>query len=160
MKSSRNGDTIEIKIEGSLGESSPLYTLPLQGAKNIVLDLAQMTYMNSIGVKQWIIWSDKIPRDCQVKLINCPMMMASQASAVVGFMKPNMKIESVNLPYACDECGNEDSHKIVRGKEYEYAGGGLPERIELVDPMKCRKCGKDTLVPDVIIAKTFKFLKE
>ncbi len=129
MKFNRTGTTLEISLEGAIGESTPMFTLPLESTKEIRVDLAKVTYMNSIGVKQWILWTVKIPKDCKVLLFNCPFLFASQASMVVGFAPKNMTIESLKLPYACEACGFEELYLAHRGKDYEYAEAGHPGQV-------------------------------
>jgi hypothetical protein len=147
-----------IAIEGAIGESTPMFTLPLENTKEITLELGKVTYINSIGVRQWILWTMKIPRDCKVKMMNCPFVFASQASMVVGFTTKNMTIESLRLPYACENCGFEDTYLAERGKDYEYPLPGQPARVSAPDRRECPKCKTVQLEPDFFREKTFKFL--
>lgn len=160
MKSQRQGSRLELFLEGAIGETTPLFNLPVQDVKELVLDMSKVTYINSIGVKHWILWTVRLPADCQVKLVNTPFVIASQASMVMGFTTPNMKIESIRVPYACDACGVEDSRLLVRGKDYEYgdAAKGAKPLMQPPEHETCPKCGAKQLEPDFIIDKTFKFL--
>lgn len=159
MKTTKTGSTLNVSLEGAIGESTPMFTLPLDGTKEINLDLGKVTYINSIGVRQWIIWTMKIPRDCKVKMVNCPFVFASQASMVMGFLTPNMTIESVRLPYACESCAFEESYLASRGKDYEYpAGPGISSKVMIPEQRECPKCKKPELDPDFFVEKTFKFL--
>jgi ribosomal protein L44E len=78
---------------------------------------------------------------------------------VVGFCKPNMKIESIRLPYICEECGMEHMRMAVRGKDFEYATAGAPMKVDVPDPAECPKCKKVIAEPDFLVDKTFKFLE-
>lgn len=147
-------------MEGPIGETTPMFNLPLAGLKEITLDMAKVTSINSIGIKQWISWTLKIPTGCQVKMENCPFIIGSQASMVVGFTKPNMKIMSLRLPYICGECDHEHMREAKLGVDYHYAEGGNPARIEAPEQVKCPKCGKDSAEQDFLTEKTFKFLDQ
>lgn len=159
MKFNRTPTTLEVEMVGPIGETTPMFNLPLAGLKEITLNMSGVTMINSIGIRQWIIWTNKIPADCIVKMVNCPYVIASQASMVVGFQKSNMKIESLRLPYMCEECGAEQFVAANRGTDYEYQNGETPMRLNLPEKLACPKCGKETSEPDFLAEKTFKFLE-
>lgn len=160
MKFQRTPINLTVQMEGPVGETTPMFSLPLAGLKEIVLDMSKATTINSIGIKQWIMWTVKIPKDCVVRLINAPFIIAQQASMVVGFMKANMKIESLRLPYICTECDTEHMREAKLGVDYDYAApGGVPPKINIPEEAKCPKCGKEKAEPDFLTEKTFKFLE-
>jgi hypothetical protein len=159
MKVTRTDKTIVAEMEGPIGETTPLFTFKLEGATQLTLDMGKVTQINSIGVKHWITWTLRIPRDCKVSIVNCPYVIVSQASMVMGFITPAMKIESFRAPYVCESCNFEEIQLTSRGKQYEYASGGVGAKIELPQDLVCSKCRKGKLEPDFLIDKTFKFLK-
>lgn len=154
----RSGNQLVINLTGSIGDTTPLFTVPLGGVAKLTLDLSEVTSINSIGVKNWIMWTVRIPKDCNTKLINCPFVIASQASTVVGFCPQGMTIDSIRAPYSCENCSTEITRLVSRGTDYEYASGGSPKRITITEHLTCTKCGKGSLEPDFILEKTFKFL--
>ncbi len=158
MKVTRDAGILNIALEGALGETSTFFTMPLQDPKHIVIDMSGFTSINSIGVKNWILWTLKLPAGCKVQLFNCPLVIASQASMVMGFVNPKITIESLRLPYICESCSVETMCKVERGKDYQYAQDGLPAKITLPTNVPCGKCGSGKMEPDLIISKTFKFL--
>jgi hypothetical protein len=159
MKVTRTDKTIVVEMEGPIGETTPLFTLKLEGTTQLTLDMSKVTQINSIGVKHWITWTLRIPSDCKVSIVNCPYVIASQASMVVGFITPAMKIESFRAPFVCENCNYEEIHLTTRGKEYEYPANGVDAKINLPQELVCSKCRKGKLEPDFLIEKTFKFLK-
>lgn len=156
VTSDQNG--MHVNVVGSIGEATPLFTLPIGQATQLTLDLSQVTSINSIGVKHWIQWTVRIPKNCPVKLINTPFVIVNQASMVFGFSTPNMKIESFMVPYACDSCRNEQYYLQVRGKDYDYAQPGKPAWNRIAPEYTCLKCGKGKLEPDFSPEKSLKFL--
>ncbi len=144
-------------MSGPIGETTTLFTMPMGGLKEVLLDMNEVTFINSIGIKHWIIWTVKIPAECIVRMQNCPFVIGTQASIVVGFTKPNMKIESMKVPYACDSCGTEHLYLANMGKDYFYAVGDTPAQLLLPESMPCPKC-KGPMEQDFIVEKTFKFL--
>lgn len=154
----RTGAHLHVSLEGAIGENTPMFTLPMENTQELTLDLGKVTYINSIGVRQWILWTLKIPPDCAVKMVNCPFVFSSQASMVVGFMTKNMTMESLWLPYACENCKFEDSYLAKRGTDYEYPSAGQPSRVSVPEQRTCPKCKTDNLETDFLRDKVFKFL--
>jgi Zn finger protein HypA/HybF involved in hydrogenase expression len=148
---------VNIVIDGAIGESTQMFTMPLTGVTELTIDMGKMTYINSIGVKHWILWTLRIPSDCKIRIINAPSVIASQASMVLGFLTKHMTIESILMPYYCDACGYEIFNTITLGKDYEYASESKPVRINL-HALNCPKCSTPTLEPDYLAKKTFGFL--
>jgi hypothetical protein len=159
MKVQRNKDQVHVALDGAIGETTPLFILPVSDIKDLTVDMSGVTYINSIGVKHWIMWTQKIPTTTAVKLLNCPFVIVSQASMVVGFLTKNMKIESFRMPYACEECGKEEQMTAVRGTDYEYPSEGAPRKIAVPEELPCTKCKEGKLEPDFFLDKTFKFLE-
>lgn len=158
MKVTRNKDQVHCALEGAIGETTPLFILPMADIKELTVDMTNTTYINSIGVKHWILWSQKIPATTNVKLVNCPFVIVSQANMVVGFITKQMKIESFRMPYACEECGKEEIMTAVRGTDYEYATETTPKKINIPAELPCTKCKEGKLEPDFFKDKAFKFM--
>jgi hypothetical protein len=158
MKIERDGSKVKAEIQDPIGEGAPLFVFALDGVQELVVDLKAVTMINSIGVKYWILWTSRIPTNCQVMLINCPYVFVSQASMVVGFIPPIMKIQSFRMPYSCMECGEEEFVLATRGADYEYAAPPSPKKIQLPEGSICSKCKKGQMEPDFLVEKTFKFL--
>lgn len=156
MKVKKNGTEFEFILDGAVGEGSPLFEQDIRSATRIVIDAEKMTYINSIGVKNWIIWTGRIPRTCGFQLVNAPLVMINQASTVVGFMPAHGLVASFNAPYVCPECDAELMVKVELGKHYGYAEGGQPRLLKLPE-VACPKC-KTIMETDFLEAKVFTFL--
>ncbi len=153
----RTPTNLVVQMSGPIGETTALFTLPMAGLKDIVLDMNEVTFINSIGIKHWILWTVKIPHDCVVRMLNCPFVIGTQASIVVGFAKPNMKVETLKVPYICNACGTEHLYLAKMDKDYFYAVGSKAAEILLPESIPCPKC-KEAMEQDFIVEKTFKFL--
>lgn len=158
MKVQRGKDNVHVALEGPIGETTGLFILPLQDIKELVIDMTNVTYINSIGVKHWITWAMKLPLTMKIQLINCPYVIVSQANIVVGFMTKNMRIESFRMPYACEECGREEIITATRGTNYEYPTAEAPKMINIAEELPCPKCEKGKLEPDFLRDSAFRFL--
>jgi hypothetical protein len=149
---------LKVALTGQIGETLPLYNQPLKGIKQLVLDMSKVSYISSVGVKAWIVWTVRIPADCLVSMVDVPYVIASQASMVLGFVNSRMKIESMRAPFLCASCGFEEIRPLKRGQDYEYATGGNPRSIKIPEKSVCSKCRATEAEPDFIQDKTFKFL--
>ena len=149
---------LQVAIEGAIGESTPFFLRPLKEVVSIDLDMSKVTYINSVGVKQWILWTMKIPKGCIVTLRNCPYVIVSQAGIVLGFITPNMRIASFRAPYICEDCGFEEVRLLEMGKDYFYSTATEPKRVHLNPDNICVKCKSTNVEHDFLIDKTFKFL--
>lgn len=158
MKVQRGKDNLHVALDGPIGESTGLFILPMKEIKELVIDMTNVTYINSIGVKHWITWAMKLPHDMSIKIVNCPYVIVSQANIVVGFTTKNMRIESFRMPYACEECGREEILTANRGTDYEYPTPEAPKMINIAEELPCPKCQKGKLEPDFFRETTFKFL--
>lgn len=150
---------LEFSVEGPISESNSIFSASVSNATEVHIDLSIMTFINSIGVKNWISFMVKIPTRAQVYLINAPLVMLNQVSMVQGFLPKNGFVQSFRAPYHCDSCGAEEIFLAERGKDYEYAShnGGTP-KIDIPEERPCSKCRKEMSL-DFNIAKTLAFLK-
>ena len=159
MKITRGEKQIHGEMEGSIGDTSLLFTVKLDGIKSLILDMTKVSSINSVGVKHWIMWTLRIPKDCLVTIVNCPYVIANQASIVMGFMSPQIKIESFRAPFVCNDCGAEEIRLLTRGNEYEYSAPPARSKIQIPKNITCVKCNKGALEPDFMVEMTFKFLQ-
>lgn len=157
MQSKVNGSLHEITLEGPISEKTEIYDYDLSNASEILINMEKVTFINSIGVKNWITWVLKIPHRCKVRLEKCPFVITNQVNIVQGFLPRNSQIESFNAPYICDSCGQEKYFMLSLGKEYEYATATSPKAVNLPEEVSCSKCG-DFMEPDFLVEKTFSFL--
>lgn len=156
MQMKKNGSVVEIAIEGPIGENSKVFTVDLRDTTRIVLDLEKVTYINSIGVKNWILWTVRVPPKAEFILKNVPLVIVNQASMVVGFIPDNGVIESFSAPYVCPSCNTEKMVSLRRGEHYQYATNTSSRMLNL-PALKCPKCGAE-MEPDFIEMKTCAFL--
>jgi hypothetical protein len=157
MQPNPKSRTIEVK--GMIGETTDFFRFPLDGLLELILDLKEMTLINSIGVKNWILWVNKVPEKLIVRMRNCPYVISNQASTVHGFLKQNFVIESMYAPFICPNCNEEKIELLIRGTHYEYALAGQAPVQKLPEPV-CQKCTPpQKYEPDFYPEKTFKFLQ-
>jgi hypothetical protein len=155
----RENDQAHVRIVGPIGETSDLFTANLEKIKVLTIDFKELTYINSIGIRSWILWksSSRFPVNISVVAINCPTVIINQASTVVGYFDSRFTIASLLAPYNCESCQYEEAVLWSLGADYQYATDTKPYSISPHAIKKCPKCG-EIMELDVIHDKFFKFL--
>lgn len=153
-----NGDAIEVFLEGPISEKTEIFDIKIQNFKDIKLNMAKVTFINSIGVKNWISWTMKMATGAKLTLEECPYVIVNQVNIVHGFVPKSTVITSFFAPFLCDECSHEQVLKLEHGVHYKYAQHQLPHEVNLPEVI-CAKCGA-VMEPDFMVDKTFGFLKE
>jgi anti-anti-sigma regulatory factor len=102
------GDVLVIK--GAIDESAELTAL-LERAQDrrLVLDLAGITFINSLGVRDWIrMQAAAKTAGIAVELRKVAEPLVHQLNMIIA-TRGAARVISFFAPYACDGCGREDS---------------------------------------------------
>ncbi|MBT7608676.1 MAG: hypothetical protein HN576_02900 [Bacteriovoracaceae bacterium] len=101
-------DEVNINIIGQIDEDSNFSKI-LEISKNIyILNLQEVTLINSCGVREWINFIEKIPKNSKIIYTNVPQIVVEQMNMVKGFLRNNDEIAAFYAPYY-----NETSDRIV-----------------------------------------------
>lgn len=123
-------------LAGSIDESANLLEL-LGRARTgrLVLDLAGVTFINSLGVRDWIrMQASAIQQGLAVELRRVAEPLVHQLNMIIA-TRGNARVVSFFAPYACDACGKEDSLLVDAVANAERLA-----RLE-PPPMVCPECG-------------------
>ena len=157
MISTLRDDTLEIVLEGSIDERCPLFKIGVGNAKKIVLNLEKIDYINSMGVKYWILWSVQLPSDLEIHIQKASMAVINQACSVHNLFSPQTVVESFMAPYLCPNCYAESCALVSLRTDYSYATATQKERLEM-PTVKCPGC-QAVMDADLMVAKVSTFLK-
>jgi hypothetical protein len=129
-------DGKQLVLTGALDESAGLIEL-VSRARNgrFVLDLAGVTFINSLGVRDWIRMQAAAQHaQLHVELRRCSEPLVHQLNMIIA-TRGSATVSSFYAPYACDKCGREDSLLVD-------AIANADKLAALVPPeMKCPECG-------------------
>lgn len=153
----KDGQRLSLQVSGYIGENSEFFEVDMRGLTDLDVDLAGVNYLNSIGVKNWILWTRRIPTGVKVSFHNCPSLVINQMSTVAGFLPAGASVQSLFVPYHCDNCSKDDSLLVHRGQQFEFGTSDLPRRVEILENKPCPDC-KSPMEADVIEEKFFSFL--
>ncbi|MGE0764155.1 MAG: hypothetical protein AB7N80_12815 [Bdellovibrionales bacterium] len=152
------GNECVIHISGTINENSDFSQLRLEGSKLIYLDLSEVKNLNSMGLRNWVMWIKQLKVKSQMVFRNCPRTVVDQMNILQGFLPMGAIVESFFVPYACPACGKEESYLAVRGKDYMEGSVDTKEGSSLPENGVCKSCGAKTEI-DIIPSKYFNFLK-
>ena len=109
--------------------------LPGAGPGRLRLDLAGVTFINSLGVREWIRFlATAAANGVQVELARVSEPLIQQLNMIVA-ARGQAEVLSFYAPYACDACGREDSLLIdLATHRGRLAKGEAP-------PATCPECG-------------------
>lgn len=123
-------------LAGAIDESAALHELIGRAAAGrLVLDLGGITFINSLGVRDWIRMQAAAQKaNLAVELRRVAEPLVHQLNMIIA-TRGNARVTSFFAPYACDACGREESLLI----DAVASAGGLA-KLE-PPPMTCPECG-------------------
>ena len=119
--------------------------------------MKKVDFINSCGIRLWILWVNKNIADHQVYFRNCPVCVVEQLNILSGFVPKSAIIESFYIPYYCADCDLEKP--ILFRNKYEYIRGSEDTQYTITypEPPTCDQCKKEMSL-EVVEVKYFNFL--
>jgi len=125
-----------LALAGSIDESAALHELIARARGGyLTLDLAAVTFINSLGVRDWIRMQAAAQKaNLVVELRRVSEPLVHQLNMIIA-TRGSATVSSFYAPYACDACGREDSLLIDARANHD--------RLMRLDPppMTCPECG-------------------
>ena len=155
--SENDQDGALVQFFGEVDEHADFSGIQLPASQGrITIDLKGLNLLNSVGLRSWVLWIKSIEQDIIV-LKNCPSVAVHQMNILEGFMPLKTVVESFEVPYHCESCGQDTMTWAKRGEHYFERTADKAQWIKLPDTVKCENCGEASGL-DVISAKYFHFL--
>jgi len=136
----QHGDVLV--LAGAIDDTCTLLALlPYAQHRRLVLDLAGITFINSLGVRDWIRMQAAAQQGgLGVELRRVSEPLVHQLNMIIATR--GARVASFFAPYACDRCGREDSLLID-------AIAHARALAQLSPPtMPCAECGADMAFND------------
>jgi len=103
-------DRTHVVLRGELTESTELEDLAPALVGRVDFDMSQLTYMNSLGVRAWVDFLDRVP--IRNYLFHaCSVAFVLQAALVDGVLGSG-SVVSFFAPYACELCTQREEHLL------------------------------------------------
>lgn len=142
---------IHVRLAGVIDEDSALEGASgeVQPGQLVVIDTAEVTRINSCGVRDWVNWLARLEaQGARVVLVDCSVHIVDQINMVHNFIGSG-QVKSFFAPYYCEVCDKE----LLQ----------LFEVAEIVDPLvihpPCPSCGRATEL-DHLPEQYFAFLED
>lgn len=125
----------------------------LPAGQKVVFDLSQITRMNSVGVREWILLLERsMPGHVKIEIKAVAQLIVEQANLIPNMLgKKGTPIRSFQAPYFCPTCNLEDTQVLKPEAVLASGVAKAPQR-------QCKQCGKD-LEFDWNEEEYFSFLK-
>ncbi len=124
-------------------------------AAQVVVDLKEVSSINSVGIRAWIMWFSEF-QDTHFTFVNCPKALVMQMNMVEGFLPPKSEVQSLEVPFYCEDCDEEKEVLFHVGQEIQVENGQVKLNYD-----KSKICGGDCDPElDVSEVKFFRFLTQ
>lgn len=126
----------QLVVSGAIDETANLMDLLGQAHDGqLVLDLSGVTFINSLGVRDWIRMQTTATQNrIQIELRRVAEVIIHQLNMITA-TRGTARVTSFFAPYACDRCGREESLVVD-------AVAHAPQLAQLQAPaMTCPECG-------------------
>ncbi len=125
-----------LALDGQIDEHNRLSELDslLSDASRLYVDLGAIRRINSIGVRDWVVWLTAArQRFAEVILTDCPPAIMHEVNLVKNFAA-GARIATFRVPYYCEACGKE-SMSLLKSSDLLAQGIKEPpsDRCERVE---------------------------
>lgn len=125
--------------------------------KTVVIDFADVTVLNSLGIRTWMVWLRQWIGQKDFVFRRCPKAVVDQFNVLSGFLPKGSVVESFYVPYFCDACTREQSILYRKDIDFKQARGESPAWVCEPKHVKCDICS-EALELDVRLPIYFSFL--
>jgi anti-anti-sigma regulatory factor len=133
----------QLVLAGAIDETSGLVQLLSHAVANqLALDLAGITFINSLGVRDWIrMQAQASQAGIGVELRRVAEPIVHQLNMIIA-TRGSARVTSFFAPYACDACGREESFLIDAVANAAQIANMEPP------PITCPECGAEMAFND------------
>lgn len=146
-------DASWVLLRGSIDEDAdfPDWGL-IQKQGKIILDLGALVAMNSSGIREWMLWTQKQPSEVKVvDLYNVPAFFLDQVTMVKGFLPVDFRIHSFRLRYYCEATEESKEKLFEEGLDLKFT---VPEAVTV-----STAAGEKTFEVDHLLSKTLRSIE-
>lgn len=110
----------------------------------LTIDLADVVYINSLGVRDWVEFLRRLEgKGVVLTFDRCSDVMVLQMNMING-ARGGATVRSLYAPFACDACGWEGASLVVTSEVAPVvAAGATPEAV-------CPDCGQKARFADFV----------
>lgn len=137
----QNGNTLVIRLSGSIEESVDFNKLIGPTATEIQVNCKGVSRINSVGVKAWIKYFKGLSdQGVKITFVECSTAIVEQINLISNFTCGGT-VESIFVPFSCTQC-HAELLGLYKVESLKKAGFKIP-------PLKCTKCGGEAEFDDI-----------
>ncbi|PWU12251.1 MAG: hypothetical protein C5B49_16605 [Bdellovibrio sp.] len=114
-----DGARLVVVMKGNIDEDAQFSPLEVGAVNVVVLDLAGVITIDSIGMRNWIKWVKAMPESLRLSVRRCPKVIVNQINMIAGFLPATAKIDSFYVPYYANVSGSETMVLFENGREFK-----------------------------------------
>lgn len=137
------GKNLSLSINGGITAETNLPRLLEQNYSQVIFDLMGVSYINSGGIRNWILWQTSARATyptAQFTYKNLPYILVRQAFSIKELLPKGSHIESFSVPYYCIKCNQAFDLSLSKDKDLNPSLSKA-ERVALISERPCPKCG-------------------
>ena len=127
-------------MEGVLDEETQLQEFFSDLPPEIWIDMSGIRRINSSGVRQFL--KAILVYDGVTHLRDCSPSVVDQINMIPEFAGRKGIVESILMPFYCEDCGHSQLEKFVVGKDKPFSGGKEEPSYD------CTECKKKVVFDD------------
>ena len=141
VKKEQKGNTLIVRIIGSIEESTNLDQLIGPPPAELHVYCKEIPRINSLGVRAWIRYFQAArTKGTVIKLFECSTAVIEQINFIANFAA-GIEVDSLCVPFSCTSCHTE-LIGIFKTTDLKKMKLKLPE-------LKCTKCGNKAIFDDI-----------
>lgn len=135
VNKTQKGDTEYVHVSGPLNEDATLVLTPHKTTlgKKVVFNLKDIDYINSSGVRVWVLFLRDIRKGREIFYEECSPAIVGQLN-IVSSMIEHVQVLSVQIPLQCSVCRTERLD-LAHAGAFPLSNAQLKAEV-------CRKCGE------------------
>jgi hypothetical protein len=131
-----------IRIKGPMTETIR-FPDPPPGATTLTIDLGEVDYINSTGVRVWLLWTKalaepKSPSDqpLRLEIQRAPLAFLILQEFIQNLIPANATVSSFYISYSCLSCADLNHNEVKNTKD----GAEALAILNSETPPACKKC--------------------
>lgn len=150
-----------VALAGTIDEFANFGTIPSGEISQIYVDFENVKYINSTGIKNWILWIKEIQtkkKDSEIFFSNCPGPIVDQMNVVKNFLPAGTVVKSFFVPFFCEICNLSNVYLYRLNSEYQKQSVAGPYVFKH-PKVSCSSC-RQPMTEDFLAEKYFSFLNK
>lgn len=137
----RDGHVLTLVLAGELTEDLQLPSADLTGVHKLYVDTGDLTYINSLGMRNWIYWTADLKHKVHTVVFQRLSNALVRQMVQLGSLLPEeCRVSSVFVPLYCDACDRAEIKLFDFSKDFGKSLE-ISEIAQVLGQVPCPSCG-------------------